>query len=62
MGTNETPLSAQSQHRTVPADTLKQVEPDCGGAFLLRSYSLTDAELSGLLAVLTSAPPRYARG
>lgn len=55
MGPNETPPSAQSQHRTVRADTLKQVEPDRGGAFVLRPYSLTAAELGGLPAVLASA-------
>ena len=56
MGLNETPPSAQSQHRTLRADTLKQVEPDRGGAFVLRPYSLTDSELGGLPAVLASAP------
>ncbi|WP_035880582.1 hypothetical protein [Cryobacterium sp. MLB-32] len=56
MGPNETPLSAQSQHKTVRADTLKQIEPDRGGAFVLRPYSLTAAELGDLPAVLASAP------
>ena len=56
MGPNETPPSAQSQHRTVRPDTLQQVEPDRGGAFVLRPYSLTAAELGGLPAVLASAP------
>ena len=56
MGPNEMPPNAQSQHRTVRADTLKQVEPDRGGAFVLHPYSLTDAELGELPAVLASAP------
>ncbi|TFD06316.1 hypothetical protein [Cryobacterium sp. TMT1-66-1] len=37
------------------ADTLKQVEPDRGVAFVLRPYCLTDAELGGLPAALASA-------
>ncbi|POH71410.1 hypothetical protein C3B59_00815 [Cryobacterium zongtaii] len=40
----------------MPADTLKQVEPDNAGAFVVRPYSLTAPELGGLPAVLASAP------
>lgn len=40
----------------MPADTLQQVEPDRGGTFVLRPYSLTAAEVGGLPAVLASAP------
>jgi hypothetical protein len=52
MGSIDTPPSDQRQ--SVCADTLDQVEPDHGGAFVVRPYSLTAAELGGLPAVLAS--------
>jgi hypothetical protein len=54
MPPKETP--AGDQRRTVRADTLDQVEPENAAAFWVRPYSLTDAELGGLPAVLASAP------
>ena len=38
------------------ADTLGQVEPDHGGEFVLRPYSLTAAELGGMPASMASDP------
>jgi hypothetical protein len=54
MGTIDTPPSEQRQ--TVRADTLDQVEPEHGVAFVVRPYSLTYAELGGLPAVLATTP------
>jgi hypothetical protein len=54
MGPNETHPS--DQRHTVRADTLDQVEPENAAAFWVRPYSLTDAELGGLPAVLASEP------
>ncbi|WP_035880143.1 hypothetical protein [Cryobacterium sp. MLB-32] len=55
MGPNETP-SSPGQHKTVRADTLEQIEPEHGGAFVVRPYSLTAAELGDLPAALASEP------
>ena len=48
--------SSSNPHQAVRADTLGQVEPDRGGEFVLRPYSLTAAELGGVPASMASEP------
>jgi hypothetical protein len=48
--------SSSNPHQTVRADSLGQVEPDRGGEFVVRPYSLTPAELGGLPAVMAGEP------
>jgi hypothetical protein len=48
--------SSSNPHQAVRADTLGQVEPDRGGEFVVRPYSLTPAELGGLPAAMAGEP------
>ncbi|TFC01515.1 hypothetical protein E3O42_10405 [Cryobacterium adonitolivorans] len=48
--------SSSNPHQTVRADSLVQVEPDHGGEFVVRPYSLTPPELGGLPAALAGEP------
>ena len=48
--------SSSNPHQTVRADTLGQVEPDRGGEFVVRPYSLTPAELGRLPAAMAGEP------
>ena len=48
--------SSSHPHQTVRVDTLGQVEPDRGGEFVVRPYSLTPAELGGLPAAMAGEP------
>jgi hypothetical protein len=56
MTPDETPPRDHAQLKSVRADTLKQVEPDHRGEFVVRPYSLTFAELGGLPAALATDP------
>jgi hypothetical protein len=48
--------SSSNPHQTVRADSLAQVEPDHGGEFVVRPYSLTPPELGGLPATIAGEP------
>ena len=48
--------SSSNPHQAVRADNLGQVEPDHGGEFVVRPYSLTPAELGGLPAAMAGEP------
>ena len=48
--------SSSNPHQTVRADTLGQVEPDRGGEFVVRPYSLTPPELGGLSVAMAGEP------
>jgi hypothetical protein len=47
---------SSNPHQAERADTLGQVEPDRGGEFVVRPYSLTPAELGGLPAAMAGEP------
>jgi hypothetical protein len=48
--------SSSNPHQTVRPDSLVQVEPDHGGEFVVRPYSLTPPELGGLPATIAGDP------
>ncbi|WP_133163814.1 hypothetical protein [Cryobacterium zongtaii] len=48
--------SSSTPHQAVRADTLGQVEPDRGGEFVVRPYSLTPPELGGLSVAIAGEP------
>lgn len=48
--------SSSKPHQAVRADSLGQVEPDRGGEFVARPYSLTHPELGGLPAAMAGEP------
>jgi hypothetical protein len=50
--------SSSNPHQAVRADSLGQIEPDRGGEFVVRPYSLTPPELGGLPAAMAGEPTR----
>jgi len=56
MATDTGHVSSSNPPHPVRADTLGQVEPDEGGEFVVRPYSLTPAELGGLSAAVAGKP------
>ncbi|TFD91583.1 hypothetical protein E3T61_08975 [Cryobacterium lactosi] len=50
--------SSSNPHQAVRADTLGQVEPDRGGEFVVRPYSLTPPELGELSVAMAGEPTR----